>query len=131
MQGPIGYALLEEPSGRQRFRTIPDIVVSRAGRPRLIIDTKWKRLQAAIDDPKRGVASADVYQLLAYAHVYNAPRLMLLYPHHRRLNQPPGLQTIHGIAGTPRKLAVATLDLSNLARVEPALRQLVSSFLED
>jgi hypothetical protein len=33
-----------------------------------------------IDDPKQGVSQADVYQMMAYAQRYLAPRLTLLYP---------------------------------------------------
>ncbi|WP_294533625.1 hypothetical protein [uncultured Rhodoblastus sp.] len=42
------------------------------------IDTKWKRISARIDDPKQGVSQGDVYQMMAYAHLYKAPRLTLL-----------------------------------------------------
>lgn len=130
LQSPKSYALVEEDTGRKRFQTIPDIVVSRRGRIELIIDTKWKRLQAAIDDPKRGVSSADVYQLLAYAQTHDAPRLMLLYPHHRRLDRPAGLQADHRIVGTERRLGVSTVDLSDLSRVSSALRGLVLSYFD-
>jgi 5-methylcytosine-specific restriction endonuclease McrBC regulatory subunit McrC len=40
-----------------------------------VIDTKWKRISSRIDDPKQGVSQSDVYQMMAYAQLYSAPRL--------------------------------------------------------
>ena len=70
---------------RPRFQTIPDILVKRGSETLLVVDTKWKRLSARIDDPKQGIAQADVYQMLAYSRIYRCPRMMLLYPHHSEL----------------------------------------------
>jgi hypothetical protein len=70
----------------------------RRDKPLLVIDTKWKRLKGSIDDPKRGVGHADIYQMMAYAHVYECDRLMLLYPHHHELAAMEGLVAVHQIA---------------------------------
>lgn len=51
----------------------------------LVIDTKWKRIAAQIDDARQGVSQSDVYQLMAYAQIYACDRVMLLYPHHQGL----------------------------------------------
>ena len=61
------------------FRMIPDIVISR-GRECYVLDTKWKRLTPADRDPKRGVAQADVYQMLAYQQAWGADGVALIYP---------------------------------------------------
>lgn len=45
-----------------------------------IIDTKWKKLSLGPLDRKHGVSQADFYQLMAYARLYPARELMLLYP---------------------------------------------------
>ena len=55
-----------------RFRTRPDLIVRQGSQIALIIDTKWKRIKR-IEDPKRGVSQADVYQLMAYGRLYDCP----------------------------------------------------------
>jgi 5-methylcytosine-specific restriction enzyme subunit McrC len=65
--------------GEGVFRMIPDIVISR-GSVCYVLDTKWKRLTSADRDPKRGVAQADVYQMLAYQQAWGADGVALIYP---------------------------------------------------
>lgn len=62
------------------FQTRPDLLLKRGGRVIAVIDTKWKRLSADPLDRRHGVAQADVYQMMAYARLYECERLMLLYP---------------------------------------------------
>ncbi len=76
-QGPRRPALTRDGTGLFQMR--PDIVLKQAGY-RIVLDTKWKRLLPLATDPKRGVAQADVYQLLAYAQAYRAGAVVLLYP---------------------------------------------------
>ena len=127
LQGPRDYALVELESGTRRFATRPDIVLSRNGTPLSIIDTKWKRLKGAIDDAKRGVGQADVYQMMAYAHVYRCTSLMLLYPHHDELGPTDGILTGHRVTGTTdTRLQIATIDCSALARCAQTLSTIVA-----
>ncbi|WP_404478590.1 McrC family protein [Novosphingobium sp. BL-52-GroH] len=62
------------------FQTRPDLLLRRRGKVIAVIDTKWKRLCADPLDRKHGVSQADVYQMMAYARLYECERLMLLYP---------------------------------------------------
>jgi 5-methylcytosine-specific restriction enzyme subunit McrC len=117
-QGGLRYCLTElAPDGTlgggPLFRTKPDCMVRRDGRTRLVIDTKWKRLTSAGSDPKRGVSQADVYQLMAYARLYEVSRLMLLYPHHAGLEGPGALarHRING-AGADDRLTIASIDVA-------------------
>lgn len=127
LQGPRGYALADLHTGQNRFATKPDITITSRGAPVLVIDTKWKRLKGAIDDPKYGVGQADVYQMMAYAHVYQCERLLLLYPHHGGLgSEAAGLTCVHQINGTDdSRIAVATLSLSNPKAAVGQLRGLL------
>lgn len=127
LQGPQNYALAEIGTGKHRFATRPDIVISDANGPVLIIDTKWKRLKGAIDDPKQGVGQSDVYQMMAYSQVYRCPRVMLLYPHHPPLGQSAGQLSVHEIVGAPgNQVCVASLSLKDPKRVPHELRGLLS-----
>lgn len=128
LQGPRRFALEELRSQTPRFATRPDIVVSRNGRPLLVIDTKWKRLKGAIDDAKRGVGQADVYQMMAYAHVYDCNRLMLLYPHHHEAAEQQGMVKKYQIANKQGFLiGIATVDLLDPKRVRSFLKDLLLS----
>ena len=127
LQGPRDHALLSD-GNALRFATRPDIVVSDSSGPLLIIDTKWKRLSGAVDDPKRGVGQADVYQMMAYSQVYRCDRVVLLYPHHDRAGPLAGLQTTHHIRGTEdARLSIATVALSDLSAIGGRLRDLVTT----
>ena len=77
----------------------------------MVIDTKWKRIAARIDDPKQGVSQADVYQMMAYGRLYGCPSLMLLYPHHGRLSE-AGETGRYRVVGSDDELITATLDLA-------------------
>lgn len=78
-----------------------------------VIDTKWKRIFARIDDPKQGVSQADVYQMMAYAHLYEAQRLTLLYPHHAALGDEEGIRAQFRVTGQETVLRTASFDISN------------------
>jgi 5-methylcytosine-specific restriction enzyme subunit McrC len=93
------------------FATKPDIMVRSNGRTLAIVDTKWKAIGRDISDRKRGVAQADIYQMMAYAQLYRTDRLMLLYPHHAGLGD-AGLLGEHRIAvPNGAKLDFATVDV--------------------
>ena len=129
LQGPRDHVLLSEDNAL-RFATKPDIVISDGQKVRLVIDTKWKRLTGPIEDQKRGVGQADVYQMMAYSQVYRCDRVMLLYPHHEKVGGVEGRQTGHLIRGTEdARLSIATVSLSDLASLDDRLRRLVGSVI--
>ena len=123
-QGGYRDCLFEGETGR--FRTRPDLIIRRGGQIGLIIDTKWKRM-TRIDDPKLGVSQADVYQVMAYARLYECPHVVLLYPHHGGLPPSPLLQRYSiAMPGARESLFVATLDVTGSRRKhETALRGLI------
>ncbi|MCW3783874.1 McrC family protein [Defluviimonas salinarum] len=112
LQGGREYCLTEQDSGRQVFQTKPDILIRRGGQVVQVIDTKWKRISSRIDDPKQGVSQSDVYQMMAYAHLYKAPRVTLLYPHHIGLSGADGIQGQFWITGQATALEMASIDVA-------------------
>lgn len=98
---------------RALFQTRPDILVYEGSEVVQVIDTKWKRISSRIEDPKQGVLQADVYQMMAYAHLYRAPRVTLVYPHHAGLQEGEGMQSRFTISGHSASIETASLDLSN------------------
>jgi len=63
------------------FRLEPDLLVERHGQS-WVLDTKWKRLNAADRQNKYGLNQADFYQLFAYGQKYlgGQGELVLIYP---------------------------------------------------
>jgi 5-methylcytosine-specific restriction enzyme subunit McrC len=128
LQGPQSHALVDHETERGCFTTRPDIVISQGSRRLMVADTKWKRLQGVLDHPRHGVSQSDIYQMMAYAQVYECERLMLLYPHHRGLSESDGLLSVHRISNRPTsRLAFATVSLAEPRSVSAQLRSLFLS----
>lgn len=123
LQGGGLYCL--DDAGRGLFRTKPDILIRSSGQVVQVIDTKWKRISARIEDAKQGVSQADVYQMMAYAQLYRAPRVTLLYPHHQGLATPEGVQARFTISGHPTVLETASIDVGQGAGMAARLAALV------
>lgn len=128
LQGPHRY-LAQRPDGVAAFQLRPDIVVSDGSQIRFIVDTKWKRLKPA--DFRDGVASSDVYQMYAYSSRYQAPEVVLLYPHHAELGEWKARRAEyllgHGgpLDASVRRIGVTTIDLRDLVSVP---KQLATAF---
>lgn len=75
--------------GRSAFALRPDIVIRRGNEVVGVLDTKWKKLGGQADK-EFGVASADTYQMHAYASAYGCREVTLLYPWHSGLRALPG-----------------------------------------
>lgn len=123
-QGGRVYCL-ESTTGRL-FQTKPDILIKDGSKVVQVIDTKWKRIAAKMDDKKLGVAQADVYQMMAYGQLYNCPRLTLLYPHHGDIKGNEGLQALHRVTGTDHELATVTFNIAQASDILERLRRTVN-----
>lgn len=76
------WLLRKEHDSSGKFRLKPDLIIDEHyGKPRLILDTKWKHLLSDAEDSKNGVSQADIYQLYAYAHRYECQDNILLFPY--------------------------------------------------
>lgn len=112
---------LETDDRRGLFQTRLDILIKRGDAIVQVIDTKWKRIAARIDDPKQGVSQADVYQMMAYGRLYDCDQLTLLYPHHPSLSQEEGLQDTSRVTGSNSFLSTATIDIAIDVRIRDRL----------
>ena len=110
-QGGLRYCLMEEgENGEARFRTTPDILIKRGGQTVVVIDTKWKLIGRNPEDKKRGVSPSDVYQMMAYARIYQCKDVMLLYPHHAGLGV-EALEVGYTMLEGDERLRIASIDL--------------------
>lgn len=92
------------------FQTRPDIILRKREETLAIIDTKWKSRCSAPLDRKKGVAQADVYQMMAYARLYRCDRLALLYP--ASPGTTSGIVGRFGIDGGRELLTISEIDIS-------------------
>lgn len=74
------YKLLKnEKNDRDIFLLQPDIVIEVEGKEKLIIDTKWKKIDGSLN--RHGVKREDFYQMYAYLTRYeDVKSAILLYP---------------------------------------------------
>lgn len=131
LQGGRLYCLTAQEDGRGVFQTKPDILIFRGADVVHVIDTKWKRIAAHIDDRKQGVSQSDVYQMMAYAHLYKAPRLTLLYPHHGGLGDKEGVQARFRITDQSTVLETASVDVGEGRNVAKRLRDRIFCLSEE
>lgn len=127
LQGGRLFCLTSLDDERAVFQTKPDILIWRAGQVVHVIDTKWKRISSRIDDRKQGVSQGDVYQMMAYAQLYCAPRLTLLYPHHPGLGATELVQAKHRITGQTTALEIASIDVANGGNIIDRIQSLLLS----
>lgn len=124
LQGPRRH-LARSVTGGPAFQLQPDIVVREGGRPVLVIDTKWKKLDRR--STREGVSSADAYQMHAYATRYDVRQVVLLYPHHAALGAARAARDAYLLGGDgdgapARWLSVGTIDLAVLSTVRAQFR---------
>lgn len=131
LQGGGLYCLTSQDDGRGAFQTKPDILIFRGTEVIHVVDTKWKRISARVDDRKQGVSQSDIYQMIAYAHLYKAPRLTLLYPHHGALGDMDGIQARFRVTNQRTVLETASLDVSETGSVVERLRSRIFGLSED
>jgi 5-methylcytosine-specific restriction enzyme subunit McrC len=102
-----GRYLAQRSDGSNVFQLKPDLAFVADGDYRLIIDTKYKRLNQA--DRKLGVSQADMYQMCAYAQRFQCDRILLLYPQTSEISVP--IREFFRIPGSEVEIQVATLNL--------------------
>jgi 5-methylcytosine-specific restriction enzyme subunit McrC len=75
--------LINEPY--KAFRMQHDIFLENINHPdiKIIVDTKYKLRGEFKDDPKRGVAQSDLYQMTSYAFSRGCSNILLLYPNQK------------------------------------------------
>ena len=125
-QGGLKYCLGEWGEGEEcqghLFQTRPDILLRRNGKIIAIIDTKWKAISEPFEG-KGGVSQADVYQLMAYARIYECDHLMLLYP--TVPGSAGGERKSFGMTGGKERLRISQVDIATSREsVERALGRL-------
>lgn len=118
---------LTDENDRGCFKTKPDILIYKGADVVHIIDTKWKRIAAEIDDKKRGVSQSDVYQMMAYAQLYKAPLVTLLYPHHNGIKKKEGVQSKFVISETDTQINFSSINIAETENIGSRLANIAQS----
>jgi 5-methylcytosine-specific restriction enzyme subunit McrC len=92
----------------------------------ILIDTKYKRLDQ--HDRRYGISQADFYQMHAYAHRYECPRVILLYPQMTEMSEP--LRRPFVVVRTNEVIEAATIDLQIDMRNKVEQKKLVDELRE-
>ena len=79
--------LIDDHQGTPRFRLQPDLLLRHNGQT-IVLDTKWKTIDADDTNGHYGIEQADLYQLFAYGKKYGATELVLIYPAQGNFRQP-------------------------------------------
>lgn len=128
-QGGARHCLYREDGSDALFSTFPDIQLTCNGRVGAVLDTKWKCLVDPSRDRRMDASQGDIYQLMAYAQLYECEQLVLLYPHHGGLHSP--LPVHHRIVRRDGKvrLTIATVDLTSHEAARMELKKLLDMLL--
>lgn len=123
------YKLLRnEKTDRDIFSLIPDIVVEVDNKERLVIDTKWKRINESKN--RHGVKREDLYQMYAYLTRYkDVKSSILLYPSAHEDDKDDFLESWYLENDKEKKIRIYTIDLYNEANTIDTLKYIISKNL--
>ena len=123
------YKLLRnEKTDRDIFSLIPDIVIEVDNKERIIIDTKWKKLNPNIN--RYGVDREDLYQMYAYLTRYKDVKAsILLYPSAHEDDKDDFLESWYLENDKEKKIRIYIIDLYNEANTIDTLKYIISKNL--
>lgn len=123
------YKLLRnENTDKDIFSLILDIVIEVDNKERLIIDTKWKRINESKN--RHGVKREDLYQMYAYLTRYkDVKSSILLYPSAHEDNKDDFLESWYLESDKEKKIRIYTIDLYNEANTIDTLKYIISKNL--
>ena len=109
-QGPRLHLAHHLVSGDATFQLRPD-VWAKSEDGCLILDAKWKHI--SLRNGARDIAPSDAYQMYAYANVYKADVVALLYPKHARFQSINDGVAEWRLQPENQRLCVASIDLED------------------
>lgn len=118
--------MIKEDNNRSIFQLKPDIVVEKDGMEKIIIDTKWKRIDSSYN--RHGVKREDLYQMYAYLTRYKeAETVILLYPYNASINTEDKeyLESWYLDGEPDKKIRVYTIDLSKESKTIYELKKIL------
>ena len=102
-----GKKLATNANNDQVFLMKHDIIFKSGKTTKLIIDTKYKRLDKT--SKKCGISQSDMYQMVAYASRYKCPNVILLYPRTADSHEP--VNETYELCELDSRIKIATVNL--------------------
>lgn len=104
------YHLFDQP---QKFRLIPDIILTSTDSRVIVLDTKWKLLH---NNPRKnyGISQTDMYQMYAYAKKLNTDKVLVVYPYNEQVRD-IGVKTPTYVSNDDVRVEIRFLDLENVS----------------
>lgn len=102
-----GKKLATNANNDQVFLMKPDIIFKSGKTTKLIIDTKYKRLDKT--SKKCGISQSDMYQMVAYTSRYKCPNVILLYPRTADSHEP--VNETYELCELDSRIKIATVNL--------------------
>ena len=122
----VQHYLARRSDGKHAFLLRPDLVARLGERTPLLVDMKYKRLDPT--QTKLGVDPSDFYQMVAYAHRYGCPSVLLLYPQLADMAHP--LHHTFYLHDSPTRIVVHTVNLCRDLTTGAARQQLIAELAE-
>jgi 5-methylcytosine-specific restriction enzyme subunit McrC len=122
-------------AGVRSYHTRPDNVIYKDGKPLVLIDAKYKRLEDADEMSLRRPNNGDIYQLFASMTAHKTNRGLLVYPALGLGSVADKMQLWKVSAGADAHIGAVTVDISNLTsrsalgEFDRRLAQVVLNFL--
>lgn len=118
--------MIKEGKNTGVFQLKPDIVFESNGKQKLLIDTKWKRIDSSSN--RHSVKREDLYQMYAYLTRYpDAECVILLYPHNEFINKESGevLESWYLENMPDKKIRVYSIELSDERKTVQKLMKII------
>lgn len=120
--------LMNEKTNKSIFSLKPDIVIEQNKNPKIIIDTKWKKLDYNAN--RHGVKREDFYQMYAYLTKYkDANAAILLYPSDGSNKYDDYLESWYLEDDISKKIRVYHIELDNEEKTLMKLMNIINSNL--
>lgn len=122
--------LIKEETKRGVFKLIPDIVIKKDEKEKVIIDTKWKALSSTLN--RHGVKREDLYQMYAYLTRYkDVETVILLYPYNENIDKGCGkyLESWHLDEEENKKIRVHLVSLRSYKETLKSLEEIVRQYI--
>lgn len=114
--------LINQDNDRGTFNLIPDIVLEKAGKEEIIIDTKWKIISRNYN--RNRVKREDLYQMYAYLTRYKeAGRCILLYPYNDELEERTILTKWYLEENKNKTIEVLSINLSDEKNIKENIKR--------
>ena len=113
--------LYDEP---KKFKLIPDILLKRDNCT-IVMDTKWKRLNKG--NKNYGISQADMYQMYAYSHKYDANQVWLIYPNTEEMKDIENIEYISHEENHDVCVKVFFVDVANIEESLSELKEKINA----